>query len=177
MIALRFLLMFITFISFGCDPSLSWHSVKEMVRRDFPNVNQMSVNELKHSIDTVEASKLLILDVRAKQEFLVSHIKGAVHIDPDTDVSSLQKFLAQLDRKTSIVAYCSVGYRSSAFLSKLESHGFTDLRNLEGSIFEWANTGFPVERNGLEVSEVHPFDARWGVLLHEDLHSYKSGLE
>ena len=169
MIALRLLLMFITVVSFGCDSSLSWRSVKEMVRRDFPNVNQMSVSALKHSLDTVEGSKLLILDVRETKEFRVSHIKGAVHIDPDTDVSSLPKFLAQLDRKTSIVAYCSVGYRSSAFLNKLESHGFTDLRNLEGSIFAWANEGRKIYHGKRETDKVHPYDKIWGRLLKNSL--------
>ena len=48
--------------------------------------------------------------------------------------------------------------------------------DLEGSIFEWANSGHPVVRGEdsareVPVSEVHPFDDRWGLLLSEELRS------
>ena len=32
-------------------------------------------------------------------------------------------------------------------------------------IFEWANEGRPVVRDGREVEAVHPYDAVWGRLL------------
>ena len=76
-----------------------------------------------------------------------------------------------------IVAYCSVGYRSSELVQKLTERGFTNVKNLDGSIFEWANRGYPVERDGEEVREVHPFDDRWGTLLHEDLRAYAPGVK
>ena len=55
------------------------------------------------------------------------------------------------------------------------ARGFTNVRNLEGSIFEWANQGHPVERAGAPVNEVHPYDESWGTLLREDLRVYQPG--
>jgi hypothetical protein len=41
--------------------------------------------------------------------------------------------------------------------------------NLEGSIFEWANSGRPVYRGEERVSVVHPYGARWERLLDRAL--------
>ena len=153
---------------FGCDSSSSWTSVKEMVRRDFPEVEHVSVDELSRRLesDTVP----VLLDVREVAEYDVSHLPGAIRVQPGSDASEL---LETLEPDTPIVAYCSVGYRSSELVQKLAERGFTDVRNLEGSIFEWANAGFPVERDGETVREVHPFDDSWGVLLDEELRAYE----
>jgi hypothetical protein len=45
------------------------------------------------------------------------------------------------------VIVCSVGYRSAYFAEELAGAGFTGVRNLEGSIFQWANSGHAVHRD------------------------------
>ena len=62
-----------------------------------------------------------------------------------------------------------MGYRSARIADRLETAGFRDVRNLTGSIFQWANEGRPVVRDGEPVREVHPYDAVWGRLLDRDL--------
>ena len=52
---------------------------------------------------------------------------------------------------------------------RLSEAGFTNVVNLEGSIFEWANQGHPVYREDRAVALVHPYDAVWGLLLKKDL--------
>jgi 3-mercaptopyruvate sulfurtransferase SseA len=59
------------------------------------------------------------------------------------------------------VLYCSVGYRSSMAAEQLAKLGYTDVQNLEGSLFAWANAGHPLEGG----DRVHPYDAKWGELL------------
>ena len=49
--------------------------------------------------------------------------------------------------------------------ARLREAGFAHVENLRGSIFEWANEGRPVVRDGREVEAVHPYDAVWGRLL------------
>jgi 3-mercaptopyruvate sulfurtransferase SseA len=65
--------------------------------------------------------------------------------------------------------YCSVGYRSARIVERLRAAGHSDVRNLRGSIFQWANEGRPVVRGDSTVHKVHPFDATWGRLLNADL--------
>lgn len=143
-----------------------------MVREDFPNVEHISADELKDTLDGAATPEPVLLDVRQEEEYVVSHLPGAVRVEPGSDASEV---VETLDPDTPIVAYCSVGYRSSELVQKLQERGFTNVKNLEGSIFEWANRGYPVERAGEEVREVHPFNEEWGRLLHEDLRAYVPG--
>jgi len=155
---------------FGCESSLSWKEVHDMVRRDFPDVAHLSVEELNRRLESDAAP--VLFDVREEAEYNVSHLPGARRVQPGSNAAEL---IETLEPDTPIVAYCSVGYRSSELVQKLTERGFTNVKNLDGSIFAWANRGFPVERDGEEVREVHPFDDRWGTLLHEDLRAYEPG--
>ena len=42
-------------------------------------------------------------------------------------------------RESTIVVYCSVGYRSEKIAEELDKLGFTNVSNLYGGIFEWIN--------------------------------------
>ncbi len=150
----------------GCRPQLSWERVLQQVREDFPQVEQLSTADLAAWLADDSRLAPVLLDVREADEFAVSHLPGAVRISPDAAASEIP---AELLGGRPIVAYCSVGYRSSRLLGRLRAgdHGLGEVEvyNLEGSIFRWANEGRPVVRAGEEVQEVHPFDARWGELL------------
>jgi rhodanese-related sulfurtransferase len=148
-----------------------WEKTKSWVRSEFPEVEHISAEDLRVRIDSARPGEKppLVLDVRTADEFDVSHLKGAIRVDPEGE---LPEFLRALDREAPVVAYCSVGYRSSRLVERLKREGFTDAKNLEGSIFEWANKGYPLERDGAPVQEVHPYDAEWGRLLEPSLHAY-----
>ena len=48
----------------------------------------------------------------------------------------------------------------------MRRHGvYTNVRNLDGSIFQWANEGRPLVRGNQRVQDVHPYDENWGRLL------------
>ena len=146
-----------------------WSEVKEWVRSEFPDVPQTSVDALFEELASApEGRKPLLLDVREEEEFAVSHLQGAIRVAPGADPDSIAA-LDGISRDAPIVAYCSVGYRSSRLVAALRARGFTNASNLEGSIFEWANRGLPVKRNGAEVDEVHPFDEEWGRYLKPEL--------
>ncbi len=153
----------------SCARSIVWPEAQRLIRAEFPDVEQISVEELSEWLASEDARPPLLLDVREEAEYRVSHLRGAVRVDPDDPEPELP---AGVDRETPIVAYCSVGYRSSALVERLRSQGYTDVRNLEGSIFGWANRGLPVFREGVEVRQVHPYDRRWGRLLDEELRAY-----
>ncbi len=152
----------------GCDRSVAWPAVRQMIRAEFPEVEQISAGELRDWLASADPPPLL-LDVREEAEYQVSHLRGAVRVDPSEAEPELP---AGVDQDTTIVAYCSVGYRSTALVESLTQRGFTNVKNLDGSIFEWANRGLPVVRDGQEVRQVHPYDRKWGRLLNEDLRTY-----
>lgn len=157
-------------VNVSCAQDLVWPQVLKDIRSRYPDVNHISTTRLAEQLATTNSTKLVLLDVREEDEFSISHLPGAIRIDPDlTDLSPL----AHLDPNTRIVAYCSVGYRSSALAEKLQSEGFSDVSNLEGSIFQWANAGHPVVRGDSTVRAVHPYNTAWGQLLNAELRKYK----
>jgi len=151
----------------GCGAgSRDWSALKQEIRQRYPEVTQISVDELDAwQADTTRKPPVLI-DARSEAEFAVSHLEGARRAESAAEVASLG--VAKTDP---IVVYCSVGYRSSRLAAELMADGYQEVYNLEGSIFEWANSGRPVFRDGEQVSQVHPYNRDWGQLLNRALWS------
>jgi rhodanese-related sulfurtransferase len=141
-------------------------AIKRTIRKKYPTVPQLSTAELADWIQSANRPAPLLIDARSEKEFAVSQLKGALNADSVAAVKS-----AVTSNAAPIVVYCSVGYRSSAFAEKLQQAGFTNVQNLEGSIFQWANEGRPVYRGNNLVRKVHPFSKKWGQLLDSKFHS------
>lgn len=145
---------------------LGWDEVNSAIDEEYPMVSHLSIDELKVLLDSRQP--LYLVDVREAAEYQVSHLPGAVlH-------TSFQP--KGLNRGVTIVAYCSVGLRSAKYVQQLQDRGFTDIYNLRGSLFAWANRGLPLTANGEATRYVHPYSERWGTLLNAELHSYNMGL-
>ena len=86
----------------------------------------------------------VLLDVRHREEYETSHLTEAKHVDPKVCVEVIRQIA---DNNTPIVCYCSAGYRSSKLANDPIVEGWQQVFNLEGSIFAWANLGFPLEKN------------------------------
>lgn len=158
------------FTNTGCSQELIWSEVLSNIRGDFPGVKQLSTDSLVVWLQAEDVAQPLLIDTREKAEYDVSHLDGALQLDPETeDFSSLD----EVAKDTPIVVYCSVGYRSSKIAKKLLTSGFTNVSNLEGSIFTWANDGHRVVKDGQPVSAVHPYNKVWGMLLKKELRSYE----
>jgi rhodanese-related sulfurtransferase len=149
--------------AFAYAGGAGWLLVNWKVRSDFPTVPRISTKEVAAWLSDTKRARPVQLDVRTKPEFEVSHLHGAQRIEPDSAADAVN-----LPRDKPIVTYCSVGYRSGAFAKKLQDAGYTNVQNMSGSIFEWANEGRPVERNGERVQKVHPYNSTWGKLLKSE---------
>ena len=150
-------------LALSCSRRLAWPRVKGSIRAEFPKVSQLAANDLAAWLDDPKRTPPLLLDVRQAEEYEVSHLPRAIHVSPETtDFTFLEE-----RRNDPIVVYCSVGYRSSRLAKRLQEAGFSDVANLEGSIFEWANQGRPLERENTPADKVHPFNRIWGRLLDE----------
>lgn len=152
----------------GCSQEITWQAVQHMIATTYPDVPSISTDSLAQRLATDTWSRPVLLDARSPEEYAVSHLRGARRIDPNAkDYPALDS----LARDTAIVVYCSVGYRSAGVTQALRTQGFTNVVNLEGSLFQWANEGRPVYRGGRPVAAVHPYDSRWGRLLVDSLHA------
>lgn len=151
----------------GCSQDLTWSAVLKGVRTEYKDVRHISTDSLATLLTSSERTNgPIILDTRTRAEYDVSHIEGAIFVDPENPaIDSLG-----IDKDAPIVAYCSVGYRSSQVARALQDQGFSNVVNLEGSLFKWANEGRPVvSGEGQPTALVHPYNALWGRLLDGDV--------
>ncbi|MBD2355391.1 rhodanese-like domain-containing protein [Tolypothrix sp. FACHB-123] len=143
--------------------------LKFFISLSFPTVSQITTAEFAAWL--IDCAKLqpLVLDARSPAEYAVSHIRTAVHIDPVTpDLTAAST--VSLD--TPIVVYCSVGYRSAKVAQQLQREGFSQIFNLSGGLFQWANEERPMFKdNGQPTQLVHPYNAIWGKLLKAGYHA------
>jgi rhodanese-related sulfurtransferase len=137
-----------------------------MIERQYPTVLSTTIETLAAQLSDF-TTRPVLLDARSKEEFAVSHLRGAQHVNPKAD-SVLG--LDTLSAETPVVVYCSVGYRSARIAHRLQKQGFTNVVNLKGSIFQWANEGRSVVRDGTLIGAVHPYGRAWGMLLDDSLH-------
>ncbi len=155
----------------GCGQQpvhLTWTDVDERIHQAFPDVPSIDTAALSDLMGD-PARSLVLLDAREPDEFAVSHLRGALRV---TSPDHAEALLSGAPKDATIVAYCSVGYRSAHLVAELRDRGRTDVRNLDGSIFRWANEDRPLFRGDIPVHHVHPFDDTWGVLLETDRRAY-----
>ena len=135
-----------------------------MIELKWPEVPQLATAELARRIDAHEP--VLLIDTRAKDEYLVSHLPGAVWAESP---AQLRAAVRNAPATQLIVLYCSVGVRSSKAAALLMRDGGHTVANLRGSIFQWANEGRALEAEGRPTLQVHPYNRVWGQLLEPRL--------
>lgn len=131
--------------------------LKARLAEQYPDVRHLSIEDY-----LVDYPKAVLVDVRASEEYAVSRIPGAVHIEDRAELLTFAREHSDLQ----LILYCSVGARSAdaaRFLQEQRSEVMVgEVANLAGSIFEWANEERPLENDAGPTSEVHPFNAWWG---------------
>jgi len=141
---------------------VAFEAVRRLTARKFPDVQWIDRAELARWREDPSRPQPLVLDARTTPEYQVSHLKDALLMDPRRPTV---RPLAGRGKDTPIVVYSSVGYRGARLAHWLLAQGYSNVRDLSGSIFQWANEDRPVFREGRPTTEVHPYDRRWGLLL------------
>ena len=157
--------------------SPTWGQIDWFLAHRFADVRTISTVQLAQALlqsgRNTQATKLVLLDIRSAEEFAVSHLPGARNVPPDAVIDFAERELAGLERSQPIVVYCSVGVRSAAAARDLQFLGFSQVKNLQGSLFQWANEGRAVvagvhgspEGQASSAVAVHPYNGFWGRLL------------
>lgn len=142
-------------------------AIHRNIVKSFDNVEHISADALT----VIGSSNVVLFDVREQAEFAVSHIEGAIHVDPDISPALFkQKFAESLSNKTAVF-YCSVGQRSSELASRVDAvvkdSGGLAAYNLIGGVFQWRNELRELQRNGRPTRLVHPYNRYWGRLIED----------
>lgn len=91
--------------------------VHQSILSDYPDLSHISRDALENQMGTAE---IIIFDTRPIVEYEISHIKGAIQIDPDMHAEQFRKKFSQAIKNKHIMLYCSVGRRSSKFGDRIE---------------------------------------------------------
>jgi rhodanese-related sulfurtransferase len=157
---MRYLFLFITLLTFTAfGQSKEYRSMlKKYYSADFPTI---SIADAKAKIGK---PNVYFLDTREKEEFNVSHIKTAMQVGYDNfDISSVSK----LPKDAEIIVYCSIGARSQTIGQKLIKAGYTNVKNLYGGLFHWANNSYPMrDPSGEKTTKIHGFSTDWGKWIY-----------
>jgi rhodanese-related sulfurtransferase len=136
------------------------------VARRWPQIGHVTPAEVARRI---AEGKVVLFDVRTPAEYAVSHLPGAIYVDPDmTSADFLARYGDAVKGKTAVF-YCSVGVRSSRLADRvatdLKTRGAVAVDELAGGIFAWHGEMRPLVDTKGPTDFVHPYDALWGRLL------------
>ena len=93
------------------------------------SIDEINVIKLKEMFDNKD--DFILLDVREDIEVLTSQIsKESIHIP----MNQIPDRLNELDNKKEIIVHCKSGKRSAAVCKFLNSHDFSNIKNLKGVI-------------------------------------------
>jgi len=136
-------------------------------------VNFQSVEHIDASnYSDLDTDNLVVFDVREPDEFAVSHLDGAIQIDPAISPAEFSEQYEDILRGKTAVFYCSVGWRSSDVAQRLSStltnQGVAASYNLIGGLFQWHNEERPLmSESGSKTEAIHPYNSFWGRLIDD----------
>jgi len=124
----------------------------EEIREKHPDVATISATALREALPTDD---FVLVDVRTERERRVSMLPGAI------PASEFERRLAELGNRT-VVAYCTIGARSSSYARRMGRRG-VDVLNLEGSVLAWTHAGGPLVHDGAPTRRLHVYGRRWNL--------------
>jgi rhodanese-related sulfurtransferase len=136
--------------------------LRQAVALKFRDVRRVTPAELVAWMKEPNRQPPLLIDARAPDQFALSHIDGAVNIDP------AQPDLSQLDhvrRDLPVVVYDGPGAVGAAMVTGLTTAGFSRVSNLDGGLFRWVNENHPVLNADGPATKVASLSWAWGRLL------------
>jgi rhodanese-related sulfurtransferase len=147
--------------------AFSLDEVEKDVTADYPSVEHV----LPKSVPMAQSGSdgVLLLDVREEDEFAVSHLPGAIRVDPGMDPDDFMARFGGMVAGKQVVFYCSVGVRSSQLAERVSTQlaaaGAREVANLSGGIFRWHNEQRMLVSGRGTTDLVHPYNRKWGALI------------
>lgn len=124
----------------------------EEVERRFPEVEAVTVEEVGRLLET---GNVVLVDARAPCEREISWIPGSI---------TSEEFEQDPDRYAdlTVVAYCTIGHRSSEYAKRQNEEGRPVL-NLRGSLLSWVHAGAPLVGPDGPTHRLHVYGETWNL--------------
>jgi sodium/bile acid cotransporter 7 len=137
-------------LSDGEKKETVYRMYQEYKGEDFPGVRDISPQE---AMALVPSGDVVFVDTRRSEEMDVSTLPNAI---------TQEEFLADVSRYQgqTIVAYCTISYRSGLFAEEMADRGVT-VYNLKGGILAWALEGGKVYDADGKTKRIHVYGKKW----------------
>ena len=89
-----------------------------------------------------KGGKLVLVDIRDREEVNLGMIPGAVHISRGNLESGIER---SIPRDAHVVLYCAAGNRSALAAETLAKMGYSDVASMSGGFRAWAEQGGEVD--------------------------------
>ena len=103
-------------------------------------IAEVSAAQVKADLDA--GKKIVLIDVRDKEEFDAGHLPNAINVS-----RGLLEFKiggAIPDKNSEIILYCRTGARSALATLVLNQMGYINAKNMAGAFKEWGTAGYAV---------------------------------
>jgi rhodanese-related sulfurtransferase len=114
----------------------------QLVKEAKASIKEVSINDVKSMIDGNE--KIILLDVRDKNEFEDGSIPGAINIS-----RGMLEFKVSLiipDKKAKIIVFCGLDLRGPLATRTLNVMGYTNAVNMIGGLKAWKEAGYAIAK-------------------------------
>jgi len=140
------------------------NAVHQSIETRFDDIGHLNAD----GFSQLPADSYVLFDVREPAEYAVSHIDGAIRVDPAMSGSDFMESFADKIAGKDVILYCSVGERSSRLASRVysASEQSVTVHNLEKGIFGWHNDRRALMRGNDTTDKIHPYDEKWGQLVN-----------
>lgn len=128
--------------------------ITEMYQQLSKNMQVNSISPASIQEKIKKGEKIIFVDVREKNEQEISTLPHA--ITSDEFEKRIQEF-----SETTIVVYCTIGYRSGKYCEKLKN---IKAYNLAGGVLAWSHAHGEFTLNNKPTTEVHTYSKDWNLL-------------
>lgn len=114
----------------------------KLVKDAKASIKEVSVDDVKKMIDSRE--KIIILDVRDKDEFETGYIPGAINLSRGMLEFKINTLIP--DKNAAIIVYCGIDLRGPLATKTLNEFGYKNAVNINGGLKAWKAAGYPIAR-------------------------------
>ena len=124
--------------NFGSTVKTSYQLVKDAKA----SIKEVSIDDVKKMIDSRE--KIIILDVRDKDEFETGYIPGAINLSRGMLEFKISTLIP--DKNAAIIVYCGIDLRGPLATKTLNEFGYRNAVNINGGLKAWKAAGYPIAK-------------------------------
>jgi rhodanese-related sulfurtransferase len=114
----------------------------QLVKEAKASIKEVSIDDVKKMIDNKE--KIIILDVRDKEEFETGYIPGAINLSRGMLEFKISTMIP--DKNATIIVYCGIDLRGPLATKTLNEFGYKNAVNINGGLKAWKAAGYPIAK-------------------------------